>query len=105
MSPTAPPPAATSTAATPTPTATRWRNAWPSWRAGRPPPPSRRPRRRPIDSDVLGLLVFRKLGVDLQVRGDDLVVPGGQAPGSAPISATAFPGSTTARGRPFRPIS
>ena len=36
----------TSTAGPPTPIATRWRSAWPSWRAARAPSRSPRPRRR-----------------------------------------------------------
>jgi UDP-N-acetylglucosamine 1-carboxyvinyltransferase len=39
----------------------------------------------------MSLLVFRKLGVDVQVRGDDLVVPGGQAPAISPDLGNAIP--------------
>jgi UDP-N-acetylglucosamine 1-carboxyvinyltransferase len=33
-----------------------------------------------VDDMRMSLLVFRRLGVDVQVRGDDLFVPGGQRP-------------------------
>ena len=39
----------------------------------------------------MSLLVFRKLGVDVQVRGNDLVVPGGQAPAISPDLGNAIP--------------
>jgi UDP-N-acetylglucosamine 1-carboxyvinyltransferase len=39
----------------------------------------------------MSLLVFRKLGVDVQVRGDDLVVPGGQTPTISPDLGNAIP--------------
>lgn len=39
----------------------------------------------------MSLLVFRKLGVDVQVRGNDLVVPGGQAPVISPDLGNAIP--------------
>ena len=39
----------------------------------------------------MALLVFRKLGIDVRVRGDDLVVPGGQALAISPDLGNAIP--------------
>jgi UDP-N-acetylglucosamine 1-carboxyvinyltransferase len=37
-------------------------------------------RRAGVDDMRMALIVFRRLGVEVQVRGDDLIVPDGQAP-------------------------
>jgi UDP-N-acetylglucosamine 1-carboxyvinyltransferase len=39
----------------------------------------------------MSLMVFRRLGVEVQVRGDDLIVPGGQAPAIMPDLGNAIP--------------
>ncbi|HEX9821744.1 MAG TPA: UDP-N-acetylglucosamine 1-carboxyvinyltransferase [Methylomirabilota bacterium] len=39
----------------------------------------------------MSLMVFRRLGVEVQVRGDDLVVPGGQTPAIMPDLGNAIP--------------
>jgi UDP-N-acetylglucosamine 1-carboxyvinyltransferase len=39
----------------------------------------------------MSLMVFRRLGVDVRVRGDDLFVPGGQAPAIVPDLGNAIP--------------
>ena len=39
----------------------------------------------------MALMVFRRLGVEVRVRGDDLLVPGGQAPSVLPDLGNAIP--------------
>jgi UDP-N-acetylglucosamine 1-carboxyvinyltransferase len=44
-----------------------------------------------VDAMRMSLLVFRRLGVEVQVRGDDLLVPGGQEPTIAADLGNAIP--------------
>jgi UDP-N-acetylglucosamine 1-carboxyvinyltransferase len=44
-----------------------------------------------VDDMRMSLLVFRRLGVEVQVRGDDLFVPGGQRPTVLPDLGNAIP--------------
>ena len=44
-----------------------------------------------VDDMRMPLLVFRRLGVEVQVRGDDLVVPGGQTPAIVADLGNAIP--------------
>jgi len=44
-----------------------------------------------VDAMRMSLLVFRRLGVEVRVRGDDLVVPGGQTPTVAADLGNAIP--------------
>jgi UDP-N-acetylglucosamine 1-carboxyvinyltransferase len=44
-----------------------------------------------VDDMRMSLLVFRRLGVEVQVRGDDLFVPGGQSPAIVPDLGNAIP--------------
>jgi UDP-N-acetylglucosamine 1-carboxyvinyltransferase len=44
-----------------------------------------------VDDMRMSLLVFRRLGVDVQVRGNDLFVPGGQTPVIVPDLGNAIP--------------
>jgi UDP-N-acetylglucosamine 1-carboxyvinyltransferase len=44
-----------------------------------------------VDDMRMALLVFRRLGVEVKVRGDDLLVPGGQTPAIVPDLGNAIP--------------
>jgi UDP-N-acetylglucosamine 1-carboxyvinyltransferase len=48
-------------------------------------------RRAGVEHMRMALLVFRRLGVEVRVRGDDLVVPGGQALAIMPDLGNAIP--------------
>ena len=44
-----------------------------------------------VEDMRMALMVFRRLGVEVRVRGDDLLVPGGQAPSVLPDLGNAIP--------------
>jgi UDP-N-acetylglucosamine 1-carboxyvinyltransferase len=44
-----------------------------------------------VDDMRMSLMVFRRLGVDIRVRGNDLLVPGGQTPTVVPDLGNAIP--------------
>jgi UDP-N-acetylglucosamine 1-carboxyvinyltransferase len=48
-------------------------------------------RRAGVEHMRMALMVFRRLGVEIEVRGDDLIVPGGQHPAVVPDLGNAIP--------------